>query len=396
MDCEMLGNFAPLTLALHVLYVNSISYQNYTILVYDKNYTILVYDKNYTLLEFNKNVAYKKLEFFKKQLINLKLVNYTFISKCNFFYFKDKQKKIAFGDYYSSFDSISIFQTFTQELRIFLRNILTSQTLPPGLKIAVVFPLQLILGIGFGVVGMSVGPRLVGSRGTIVLQSQTAISAASIPKFQRSLELNSGNFVYSQTRIRFPLCASYQEQPALLVGFKSESPDKIFYEGRYFEDIGNTRYYYDIATINGEGYFSTFGTTGRYQNMFKIQKQLRVRIRKKFLHHKDIMEKIRQVMLVKKLVEKPHLQRLSYDHILTSPIRLIHNLSEKTSTTFAVPGQLINGLRTNNMLNLQPYTEYDTRVDRVRVKGSASSSFNGDYTVHSLLTEAFETSCCGL
>ena len=80
MDCMMLQNLAPLKLALYVLCVNS---QN---------------------SEKEKFFASKELEYFKKELVDLKLVNSEFVHKCNASYFKDKQKKIPFKNYYSYFD----------------------------------------------------------------------------------------------------------------------------------------------------------------------------------------------------------------------------------------------------------------------------------------------------
>jgi hypothetical protein len=79
-DCQKQQNLAPMVLALHVLNVNSES------------------------LEQEKNFAFKKLENFKKQLVLSKLVNGEFIYKCKFSYFQDKQEKIPFKKYYSSFD----------------------------------------------------------------------------------------------------------------------------------------------------------------------------------------------------------------------------------------------------------------------------------------------------
>lgn len=78
-DCQQQQNLAPIVLALYVLYAKSQS------------------------LTHEKNFAYKKLDLFKKQLILLEFINNEFIYKCNFSYFKEKQEKILFKNYYSSF-----------------------------------------------------------------------------------------------------------------------------------------------------------------------------------------------------------------------------------------------------------------------------------------------------
>ena len=79
-DCQKQQNLAPMVLALHVLNVNSES------------------------LEQEKNFAFKKLEYFKKQLVQFKLINNEFVHKCNSSSFQDGLQQIPFTKYYSSFD----------------------------------------------------------------------------------------------------------------------------------------------------------------------------------------------------------------------------------------------------------------------------------------------------
>jgi hypothetical protein len=79
LDCKKQNNLNPIILALYVL------------------------NMKFQPLQNERKFAYEQLENFKKKLVLLKLVNSEFIHKCNLSSFQEKQKKIPFNQYYSSF-----------------------------------------------------------------------------------------------------------------------------------------------------------------------------------------------------------------------------------------------------------------------------------------------------
>ena len=78
--------------------------------------------------------------------------------------------------------------------------------------------------------------------------------------------------------------------------------------------------------------------------MPRIQRRLREHIKEQFPQYKDMMEKISEVMQLGRAIP----QKLSFDHTSIDFIRVVRNLPVDKANTFAVPGQLLNALRTNN------------------------------------------------
>lgn len=360
-DCMSLGNLAPVSLALQVLYVKSISHQNYT---------ILVYDKNHTLLEFNKNLACKELETFKNQLIHLKLVNTGFILKCNFSWFYDKQKqRIPFRQYYSSFDGSSISENLLENVKFSYVNIV---------------PLLIAIGgisIGWTAAGLPSPPRMT-------LNRQEPAMAAS-PASATSLTTTRLTTPMRPNRDRHVLSAGTKASMPTLWGFEDQSGTVKFAkvdivqlgEGRV--KYRNKTYVYQRVMVNGELCFSTLGISGIYSDMPEIQKALRDKISKKWPDYRDIMEVIGDLTDNKNIT-------ISFDHTAIEPIRQIFNIRKNQAFTFAVPGTTINGLRTNNREGLLPCSEYDLRPDFLFVTIGKDSPFNGSYTFRKLYQEGLQ------
>ena len=370
MDCMMLQNLAPLKLALYVLYVNSIS---------KGNYTILVYGKNETLLQFNKNLAYKELYIFKNELINLRQINFEFISKARYF-----------KHYYSSFESILIFQSFTQNSLLFFK--LTSFF--SGSKIFftdILNPKNLLRSVKMCVSLVGPGLSMLGSaqssyRPFVPHPTVATITTKPIPELRSSPfrglpRLNSKNFSYSERKTPI-LCA---QLPITNDQLTSQSEPNITILARGDVNRGNIKHYYHLLVIDGELYFSLLGIHGRYKDMPAIMKYVEREIKRAFVHEitiSDIMAKITEII--------PN-QGNSSDHTATQPVREVFKISKQTAHSFVAPGLVINGLRTNNLMNFMECSEYDFRPNKDYVVLGQYSHFNGNYTFRSLYIDGLET-----